>query len=37
VNTARPRQQRTIRRPAMNLVAHSLALFTYDEGAAPPA
>ena len=37
VNTARPRQQRTIRRPAMNLVASSLALFTYGEGAAPPA
>jgi glycogen operon protein len=33
VNTARPRQQRTIRRPAVNLVAHSLALFAYEEGA----
>ncbi|HSL09815.1 MAG TPA: glycogen debranching enzyme GlgX, partial [Actinomycetota bacterium] len=33
VNTARPRQARTIRRPAVNLVAHSLALFAYEEGA----
>jgi len=33
VNTARPRQTRTIRRPAVNLVAHSLALFAYEEGA----
>jgi len=34
VNTARPRQQRTIRRPAVNLIAHSLALFAYEEGTA---
>ena len=36
VNTARPQQQRTIRRPAVNLVAHSLALFAYEEGAGSP-
>jgi glycogen operon protein len=32
VNTTRPRQQRTVRRPAINLVAHSLALLAYEEG-----